>query len=222
MTESSKVSRRAFLALAPAAVAGLAVSRDSLAGWFGDDKPQPAYTTYATRLPAESGPGKIEVLEFFSFGCPHCHEFEPLFEKWTARQAKDVVVKRVPVTFGREAWRTLAQIYYALEFIKAGDKATQAVFDAIHGQNKDLTVEAVQAEVLGKVGVDLKQYQAAYKSFGMPAKLLRSDELTRLYRITGVPTVTIGGLYSTSGSQAGTLEKALKVMDELVTKSRGR
>lgn len=218
MADFSKLSRRSFLALAPAAaIAGLTLSREAGAGLFSQDLP---YDTYKVALPTEAGAGKVEVVEFFSYGCPHCHEFDPLFEKWIARQAKDVVVKRVPVTFGRDAWRTLAQVYYALEAIKADSKAHHAVFNAIHNQNKDLTVEAVQDEVLSKAGVDIKQFRGAYKSFSMPAKLVRSDDLTRAYMIRGVPTVTIAGRYSTSGSQAGSLEKLLVVMDDLVAKSR--
>lgn len=164
--------------------------------------------------------GKVEVLEFFSYGCPHCHEFEPLLEKWTKAQSKDVEFKRVPITFGRDVWVPLAKMYYALEALGELDRMHPIVFDAIHNQRTPLNVENAQFEWMAAKGIDGKKYQEVYKSFAVQSKVARAQQIAAAYKITGVPTMAVGGRATTSGSLTGSHEAMMRVVDQLVVTAR--
>lgn len=164
--------------------------------------------------------GKVEVIEFFSYGCPHCHEFDPLLEKWTKGAAKDVEVKRVPITFGRDVWVPLAKMYYTLEALGELDRMHNAVFEALHNQRVPLNVENAQFEWIASKGIDGKKYQDLYKSFTVQSKVARAQQIAAGYKITGVPTMAVGGRFMTSGSLTGSHENMLRVVDQLIVTAR--
>ena len=163
--------------------------------------------------------GKVEVIEFFWYGCPHCYEFEPELKGWIKRQNKDVVFKKVPIAF-REELMPHSQLFYALEALGKGDTLNDKVMFAMHRENKRLLNENEIADWVAAQGVDRNAFLAAYRSFAVLSKARAANQLGNAYRIDGVPTVAVQGKYITSPSIAGSRAKAVNVMDFLVNKVR--
>ena len=163
--------------------------------------------------------GKVEVIEFFWYGCPHCYEFEPELKGWIKRQNKDVVFKKVPIAF-REELMPHSQLFYALETLGKGDALNDKVMFAIHRENKRLLNENEIADWVAAQGVDRNAFLAAYRSFAVLSKARAANQLGNAYRIDGVPTVAVQGKYITSPSIAGSRAKAVNIMDFLVNKVR--
>ena len=163
--------------------------------------------------------GKVEVIEFFWYGCPHCYEFEPELKGWIKRQNKDVVFKKVPIAF-REELMPHSQLFYALEALGKGDTLNDKVMFAMHRENKRLLNENEIADWVAAQGVDRNAFLAAYRSFAVLSKARAANQLGNAYRIDGVPTVAVQGKYITSPSIASSRAKAVNVMDFLVNKVR--
>ena len=163
--------------------------------------------------------GKVEVIEFFWYGCPHCYEFEPELKGWIKRQNKDVVFKKVPIAF-REELMPHSQLFYALEALGKGDTLNDKVMFAMHRENKRLLNENEIADWVAAQGVDRNAFLAAYRSFAVLSKARAANQLGNAYRIDGVPTVAVQGKYITSPSIAGSRAKAVNIMDFLVNKGR--
>ena len=163
--------------------------------------------------------GKVEVIEFFWYGCPHCYEFEPELKGWIKRQNKDVVFKKVPIAF-REELMPHSQLFYALEALGKGDTLNDKVMFAMHRENKRLLNENEIADWVAAQGVDRNAFLAAYRSFAVLSKARAANQLGNTYRIDGVPTVAVQGKYITSPSIAGSRAKAVNIMDFLVNKVR--
>jgi protein dithiol oxidoreductase (disulfide-forming) len=152
------------------------------------------FRTLSPPQPTES-PGKIEVVEFFSYACPHCGRFNPLLNAWAARQSKDVVMRRVPVGFNREPWINLQRAYYALQ--ASGDlaKLDGALFKAIHEDNEPLFDERHIAEWVGRHGGNAEKFAAAYASFNVNNQTVQADAMAERYGIDSVPTLAVNGEY---------------------------
>ena len=163
--------------------------------------------------------GKVEVIEFFWYGCPHCYEFEPELKTWLKRQNKDVSFKKVPIAF-REELMPHSLLFYALESLGKGDALNDKVMFAMHRENKRLLNENEIADWVAAQGVDRNAFLAAYRSFAVLSKARAANQLGNAYRIDGVPTVAVQGKYITSPSIAGSRAKAINVMDFLVDKVR--
>jgi thiol:disulfide interchange protein DsbA len=164
--------------------------------------------------------GKIEVIEFFWYGCPHCFDFEPVLQKWAKALPKDVVFRRVPALFPGERWKSEARTYYALESLGLVDKLHQEVFDAIHVDRTRMNDEATLFGWMEKKGVDRKKFEEAYNSFAVQSKTQRSLQLTQAYQLQGVPALVINGKYLPSLEAAGGSENVLKFADKLISKAR--
>lgn len=164
--------------------------------------------------------GKIEVLEFFHYGCPHCRDFDPLLEKWVATLPKDVEFKRVPAIWGNAQLKELARFYYTLEVTGELHALHSKVFAALQSDKVPLNTEDGVRAWIAKQGVDQKRFMETYKSFGVQSMVQRADQIARAYKIQGVPTLAIDGKYLTAGSMAGTHENALKVADQLIQRVR--
>jgi protein dithiol oxidoreductase (disulfide-forming) len=160
--------------------------------------------------------GKIEVIEFFSWACPHCYEFYPLLNRWLATLPKDVAFKRVPVGFGHPEWDNLTRAYYALQ--STGDLARLdgPIFEAIHREHVSLYDEESITAWVGKHGVNVAQFTAAYRSFGVNTSVGQAQQTVIDYRVDGIPTLAVGGRYEVSDDHA----KMLAVVDELIAKAR--
>lgn len=163
--------------------------------------------------------GKVEVIEFFWYGCPHCYDFEPELSAWVKRQPKDVVFRRIPVAF-RDDLLPHSQLFYALEAMGKGDALNEKVMYAMHKENKRLLAEPEIADWVASQGVDRNSFLATYRSFAMVSKARAAKQLAEAYRIDGVPTIVMQGKYVTSPSIAGTKAKAIAVMDYLEEKIR--
>lgn len=163
--------------------------------------------------------GKVEVLEFFWYGCPHCHDFEPQLDAWVKRQAKDVVVRKVPVAF-RDDLLPHSQLFYALESLGKSELHAK-VMDAIHVGKKKLLAEAEITDWVASQGVNREAFTKAFRSFTVISKARAANQMAQSYRIDGVPTVAIQGRYITSPSiTGGSKARAIDVMEHLVNKAR--
>jgi protein dithiol oxidoreductase (disulfide-forming) len=146
-----------------------------------------------------SNPGKIEVIEFFSYACPHCNDFYPLVSTWAAKLPKDVVFNRVPVGFGRPVWMNLARAYYALKASGDFDKLDGLLFHGLHEEHLNLVDEGSLADWVGKQGGHADKFAAAYTSFGVNNDTERADEMVQSYTVDAVPTLAVNGRYIVLG-----------------------
>ena len=158
-------------------------------------------------------PGKIEVIEFFSYMCPHCNEFYPLVTTWAAKLPKNVVFRRVPVGFNRPPWINLARAYYALQASGDLDKLDGALFRAIHEEHLQLFDEPSLAEWVARNGGNADKFAAAYTSFGVNNQTVQADQLVETYRIEAVPTMAVNGEYQAMGKN---LAEILANTDRLI------
>ena len=166
----------------------------------------------------ESG-GKIEVLEFFWYGCPHCYAFEPSLVAWAKKLPADVTFRRVHAQFTPQ-WVQHAKLFYAIEALSEVDRLHRKIFDTIHGERRDLLKDADMLEWAAQNGIDKTKFSDAFKSFGVAGKLQRARQIVTNYKIEGVPMMAINGKFVTSPSIAGGQEKCLAVADFLIDQER--
>lgn len=146
-------------------------------------------------VPAPAPGGKIEVLEFFSYACPHCHDFSEPFERWSRKQAKDVLVQRVPVTFGRPQWVVLGRLFYTIQLLKL-PQLDAAVFAAIHRQGRTLYEDqAVLQWAASQPGVNADKFKEVYYSQSVTDAMKKADAMAMAYQIDAVPSIIVGGRY---------------------------
>jgi len=166
-----------------------------------------------------TSPGKIEVLEFFSYACPHCNAFEPTLEAWARGLPGDVALKRVPVPFLYNA-DNFAHTYYALDALGLVSKMQMHIFSAIHVDRLRLDKPEEIAGVVAKNGGDANKFLAAFKSFSVATWVARSKKMTADYRIDGVPNLAVQGRWLTSPELAHGEAQSLQVVDFLIQRSR--
>ncbi|HET9578402.1 MAG TPA: thiol:disulfide interchange protein DsbA/DsbL [Usitatibacter sp.] len=180
---------------------------------------QQPYALMNPPQPTEGG-GKIEVVEFFWYGCPHCYHLEPALNAWLKNAPKDVVFKRIPAV-PSASWEPLASVYYTLEAMGLLDKYHSKVFDAIHKDNENLGNKNVREKWLAKNGIDAKKYEEMEKSFSVVSKVQRAKQLTQGYKVDGVPRIVVNGRYYTSPDQAGGADqRMLAAVDQIIAIAR--
>ena len=162
-------------------------------------------------------PSRVEVVEFFSYGCPHCADFNPLLSTWIAKLPGDVVVKKVPVSFGRAAWANLAKLYYALEITGDLGRLEADIFKAIHQERVNLFEEKTLTDWVARKGVDQKKFADTFASFGVMSKVKRGDQMAQAYRISGVPSLAVDGKYMVNGKD---FVETLANADKLIALAR--
>jgi len=180
---------------------------------------QAGYETLSPAQPTQN-PDKIEVIEFFWYGCPHCYDFEPLLEKWVKNLPKNVEFIRQPAVFS-ELWGKHAKAYYTAEALGVVDKVHADLFDAVQEAMKNdkkdkLDTEEALAKFFKAHGVNETQFHEAYNSFVVDAKMRQAPLMAARYGITGVPVIIINGKYKTDGKLAGSHEKMIEVMNNLI------
>jgi protein dithiol oxidoreductase (disulfide-forming) len=163
--------------------------------------------------------GKIEVLEFFSYGCPHCSALEPALEAWVKKLPADVAFQRVPVPFLPNA-ENYARTYYTLETMGQVNALQRKVFDAVHVQRLPFDKPEDIAALMGKNGLDAAKFLQTFNSFSVANSVNRGKKLATSYDLQGVPALAVQGRYITSPSQAGNNDKALAVADHLIQLAR--
>ena len=173
------------------------------------------YLTLDKPAPTEAAAGKIEVVEFFWYSCPHCNRFEPQLEEWAKKMPKDVVLRRAPVAF-RPDFEPQQRLYFVLEGMGKVEELHKKVFHAIHVEKQALNSLPLIADWAEKQGIDKVKFTEAYNSFPVATKTRKATLLQEAYKVDGVPALGVAGKYYTSGSVAQTMERALVVTDHLV------
>ncbi len=170
--------------------------------------------------PLASPKDKIEVVEFFSYGCPHCSDFHPIIGKWVANLPNDVSFRRIPVSFGRPEWARLSKIFYSLEATGDLAKLDTAVFIAIHEQRVAFKTDDAVFAWIGSKGTDAKRFADAFNGFSMQSKVQRADQDAAAAKISGVPSIAVDGKYLINSEAAGNYEDLLRITDAVIAKAR--
>jgi thiol:disulfide interchange protein DsbA len=165
-----------------------------------------------------SGEG-IEVSEYFSYGCGHCFQFDPVLNAWLDKQPEDVNFDRTPAVWN-DYYGNLAQTYYTLKAMDLLESLHVAVFEAIHIQRKNLSKPGVMADFLEEAGVDPEAFAKVFNSFGVRMSLQQADARGRAYRASGVPTLIVNGKYRIETRGAGSVQEMLKVAEFLIQLER--
>jgi protein dithiol oxidoreductase (disulfide-forming) len=186
-----------------------------------DKKPEEGtdYLALSKRVSGDAPEGKVEVIEFFWYSCPHCNVFEPKLEAWSRKLPPDVILKRVPVAF-RDDFVPQQRLYYTLEAMgKLGELHTK-VFRAIHEERQPINREELILDWVAKQGLDKAKFKELYNSFSVSSKARRATQLQDAFKVQGVPAMGIAGRYYTDGTMARTLDRALQVTDYLIAEAR--
>jgi thiol:disulfide interchange protein DsbA len=173
--------------------------------------------------PTETG-NKVEVIEFFSYACPHCHTLEAPLAAWLKRKPADVEFRRVPVVF-RAEWAPFAQLYYTLDAMGVGDKLNHDIFTAIHDQRVRLQDSKVLFDWVATKGVDKQKFMDTYNSFSVQSRTQRSTDVSSRYTVDFTPAVVVDGRYLTAPSMTSTsapvdYDRFFKVLDQLIATAR--
>lgn len=153
------------------------------------------YNRMRNPMPVETAKN-IEVIEFFSYGCPHCAEFEPFLQNWMKAKAADVTLRRIPVVF-QPRWENLARVYYVLDAMGQEEKLSPEVFTAIHGKGGALWNEKDFLDFVASKGLDRKKAEDIWSSFAIVGKVNRAKQLAQAYGIQSVPTIIVDGKFTT-------------------------
>ena len=196
-----------ILAATPAARAASADLREGI-DYVRVSPPQP-----------KSQPG-IEVIEFFSYGCPHCNEFEPFIMKWRSTLPKDVHFRRVPISFGRAQWAALGKLYLTIESTGDLAKLDGEVFAALHVKKLPLADEKAILEWASTRVADPKKFIEMYRSFGVQTKASRAEQTGAAYGISSIPSIGVAGRYLVTAKEAKSLPDLLRVTDKVIEMAR--
>jgi thiol:disulfide interchange protein DsbA len=166
------------------------------------------------QAPTQAPAGKVEVIEFFSYGCPHCFHMSPLLAEWKKKDLPaNAALIKVPVSFGRPDWGQLVRAYYTLEDTGDLERLDTKLFNAIHVEQKRLGDLDSLTAWAAENGIDANKFRETFNSFDVTTKALRAEKLSRDYKINGVPTITIGGKYRAIGKD---FPDMLRITHELV------
>jgi len=172
------------------------------------------YNTLASSQPVQSG-SKIEVVELFWYGCPHCYHFEPEIKEWLAKLPADVDFIRMPaIPFDR--WQPLGQLFYTLEALGEINRLHGDVFDAIHKERLNLEDKKTQLDWVAKKGIDRAKFTEAWNSFSVQSKLKRAAMLSEAYKMEGVPMLVVDGKFTTMGA----MDASIFTLNALIEKAR--
>ena len=176
----------------------------------------PGFVEIEPPVPTENGGGKVEVVELFWYGCPHCYHFEPSLKQWLdSPAARQVDFRRVPAVVNPR-WALHARAFYAARQLGVGDRIHGPLFRAIHEQDRKLDTPAALADFFAEQGVDRQEFLNALRSFAVDVQTRQATQLTRQYQLSGVPTLIVDGRFRTSGKLAGSYEAMLDTVDRLV------
>lgn len=172
------------------------------------------YNTLAVKIPTETG-DKIEVLELFWYGCPHCAHLEPKLVQWLKTMPDTAEFRRMPAIFGPR-WAPHGRAYYAAELMGELDRFHQPLFDAMHVKKRRILTDEQLFDFAAEQGIDRDEFKKAYNSFAVEMKVRKALDVGQRARLDGVPAMLIDGTYTTSPSQAGGTTKMFRVIDALL------
>ena len=183
-----------------------------------EPRPGANFSELKPAQPVETA-GKVEVIEFFWYGCPHCYSLEPALETWTKKLPADVEFKRIPAVLS-DNWEPHARFYYAFEALGVLERMHRPFFDALHRDRLQLDkIEAVN-QWLVKNGLDPTKFAETTRSFGVSGKVKRARQLSAAYRLDGVPLLAVQGRYTISAEQGGSQQGMLGITEYLINVSR--
>jgi thiol:disulfide interchange protein DsbA len=206
---------RKFIPLAFWSLLGFAVA------CMAEGPPADAYRAISPPQPTQAGPGQIEVVEVFWYGCPHCHDFEPYLQDWLKQKPDDVLFRRMPGIF-RSNWIPHARAYYAAEALGVEDKISGPLFHALHEEGEWINDEEALKRFFVKHGVDGDEFSRIYNSQEVEMKLQQAVVMARRYGVTGVPAMVVNGKYLTAASMTGGYPQLIQVIDQLIARERER
>ncbi|WP_440108427.1 thiol:disulfide interchange protein DsbA/DsbL [Acidovorax sp. BL-A-41-H1] len=163
--------------------------------------------------------GKVDVIEFFWYSCPHCNSFEPSLEAWVKAAPKDLSIRRVPVAFNA-SFIPQQKLYYALEGMGKLDEMHAKVFRAIHVEKQKLAKDDEIFAWVAKQGADAAKFKEVYNSFTVSNQIRRASQLQDAYGVEGVPSMGVAGKYYTDGTMAGNMQNVLQVVEHLAATAR--
>ena len=175
------------------------------------------YRRVTPNVPTTTQEGKVEVVELFWYGCPHCFELEPYIAKWLETKPESIEFVRIPATLNPR-WLTHAQTYYALDLMGELEQIHPKLYSAIHNQRRRLGDLQSVTRFLVQQGVDEDRFLEAYNSLAVQTKLRRATQLNKQYAATGVPAIVVDGKYLTSASMAGGYDQLFKITEFLAKK----
>jgi len=214
MSKLHALTRRAFGGLMVAAAAGLLATGAGAQGLQEGKN----YFRLKSPQPVETGK-KIEVLEFFSYGCPHCADLDPELQAWQKTLPADVAFRRVPVMF-QERWVGLSKVFFTLEALGVDDKMTPEVFVAVHKNGIQLWNEKTFFDWAASKGLDRKKVEEMYGSFAINGKVNRAKQLAQAYNVQSVPMVVVDGRFTTASDKVGSHAAMPAALNELIAKAR--
>lgn len=200
--------------------AGLSVGLPSLALAQSGPVEGRQYVRLSQAAPVSAPAGKVEVVEFFWYGCNHCYAFEPSLAAWAAQLPADVVFRRVPVAFRENPFGNHQRLFYALEAMGLVSTLHAKVFHAIHAEQQALDKPETIADFVARHGVDRAKFLAMFNSFAVQTKCKQARTLSDAYKIEGVPTLGVAGRYFTSVSHNGNPERTLATTNYLIALAR--
>ncbi|MCW5605616.1 MAG: thiol:disulfide interchange protein DsbA/DsbL [Burkholderiales bacterium] len=162
---------------------------------------------------------RIEVIDFFWYGCPYCNELQPPLESWIRRKSADVAVRRIPAVI-RDTWAPHARIFYTLEALGQTERLHQQVYHGYHVEKLHMSKPEVMVEWAVKHGIDREQWLAAYSSVEVDENVRRAREFTRAYGVQGTPSLVVDGRYLTSSSMSETVRGLIPILDDLIRLAR--
>jgi thiol:disulfide interchange protein DsbA len=168
--------------------------------------------------PAETG-GRIEVIDFFWYGCPYCNELQPAFDEWVKRKPADVIVRRIPAVL-RDTWAPHARIYYTLELLGEAERLHSQVYRSYHVEELHMSKPDVMEQWAVRNGIDRRRWVDAYFSPEVDARIARAAQATKRYDVQGTPSVVVDGQFLTSSSMTSTVRGILAVVDDLIRLAR--
>ncbi|HEU4622017.1 MAG TPA: thiol:disulfide interchange protein DsbA/DsbL [Burkholderiaceae bacterium] len=213
--DASSLRRRLIITAAALPAAGLLAS---VAHAQAQPREGAQYTVVKPPQPTE-GKGKIEVIEFFWYGCPHCYHLQPALHAWQKKVPADVVVRHVPVAFSPDR-EPHSRIWYTLEAMGLVEQLHMKVFDAIHKERQMLLKEDEIANFAAKNGVDRAKWLETFKSFGVATRAQAARRMVDAYRLDGTPSLAVAGRFMTSPAAAGSVEGTFTVVDYLIDQVR--
>jgi thiol:disulfide interchange protein DsbA len=160
-------------------------------------------------------PSKVEVIEFFWYGCPHCYHFEPYIKDWLKTKPDNVVFIRQPAIFNAH-WAAHAKAFFTAESLGVLDKVHDDLYDAIQNKKETLESEADLAKFFASHGVKEEDFHKAYKSFAVDAKMRQAEALAPSYGIDGTPALVVNGKYRIGASKAKSFDKMIETANELI------
>lgn len=163
---------------------------------------------------------KIEVLEFFSYGCPHCADLDPVLVQWQKTLPADVAFRRVPVGFGRESWDNLGKVYYTLEALGVEQKLAPEVFAAIHRGNVRLDSPKTFFDWAAGKGLERKKVEDMFNSFAIAGKMNKANQAAKAYQVQSVPLVIVDGKFMTASDKVGSHANLPSAINALVVKAK--